>query len=259
MHYLVYFAGPFALGVVGASRLAQPFRIFVIGLIAFFLAWLAMQTITGIATQAFRVAEGTLAYATIVAACAGVFEEWARYVAFRRCASFRENRNWRSSTMYAVGHHGMETIIVGLTLVLIHVVVTWRPEAISSPALLQQCEAVLSRGSGTKLYQSIERLAVGLLLHVCFSAVVMLAVLRGRRRWLLVAGAWHFLHNLVAFNLHHLADHWLVSKAWIGIIVIGYSYLVVRLYRALEQSVPADELPRSPSGPPPMILPGRPA
>lgn len=255
MHYLVYFAGPFLLGVFGATRLAQPFRIFVVGLIAFLLAWLPMQTITGIATQALGVVEGTLVYAVIVSAAAGLFEESARYIAFRRCAVFRDNHNWRSSLTYALGHHGMETIIVGLTVALITVVVTFKPDAISDPNSLQQCQTLVAAGAGTKLYQSIERLTVGLLIHVCFSGVVMLAVVRAQPRWLFCAGAWHFLHDMVGFNLHNLSTHWLVSKLWIALIVIGYSYLVVRIYRALARPAPATAHP--PVGPPPMILPGR--
>jgi uncharacterized membrane protein YhfC len=257
VHNIVYFAGPFVLGIAGAILLRQRFRVFVIGLVTFLLAWIVMQSAAAVATQGFGVTERSLLYALIVSLLAAVCEEPARYIAFRRLPAFRGNHNWRSSLTYALGHHGLETIVVGLTILLVTLVVRYKPDAISDPVTLRDCQAAVALGSGTKLYNAFERLSVGLLIHACFSGVVMLAVARGRTRWLFAAMAWHFAHNMVGFNLHRLSDHWLTSKGWIAIVVIGYSYLAVRVYRALAATVSRPHASDTPPSPSPMILPGR--
>ncbi|MBI5381626.1 MAG: YhfC family intramembrane metalloprotease [Opitutae bacterium] len=235
MDYLVYFLGPLLLGLAGAKILRQRFTVFLLGFGAFFVAWVVMTILAAIATKGFGLAEGSFLYALFVSLSAGFCEESARYVIFRRCGAFQGNRNGRASTMYALGHHGMETVIVGLTLALIYAVVKYLPAAISDPAVLKQCKAALALGAGAKMYNAGERLTVGLFMHACFSGVVMLCFVRSQIRWLFVAMSWHFLHDMVGFNLHRLSQHWLAPKAWIAIIIIGYACLFVRLYRVLNQ------------------------
>jgi uncharacterized membrane protein YhfC len=254
--YLVYFLGPVALAIIGANALRQRYRVVVIGMIAFLVAWTLCQAIASGAAAAFHLNQRTFAFGVVAALAAGFIEEITRYIVFRRAAVFQDNRTWRASLTYALGHHGMETIIVGLTLVLIALVLRFRPDAIGDPTTLADCRAADALGGGAKLYAASERLAVGLLVHACFSGVVMLSVLRHQVRWLWVAIGWHVAHDLVAFNVHRLADHWIVTKAWVLVVVIGYSYLAVRIYRALQPPVPA-VAPLVPVGPPPMILPGR--
>jgi uncharacterized membrane protein YhfC len=256
MDYLVYFLGPLLLGVVGAKLLRQRFAVCGIGAGAFLLAWVVMQTAAGVASQAMHLTERSFFYGLIVAALAGVCEESTRFVVFRQFGAFARNRHWPSSTMYAVGHSGMETIIVGLTLLLIAAVLKYKPDAVSDPALLKQCRETLALAPGLRLYQAFERLLIGLLIHACFSAVVMLSFVRAQTRWVLAAGLWHFAHNLIGFNLHRLSDHWIVSKAWIAIIVVLYTWIFVRLRRALQQPPPV-ATPDATAIPPSMILPGR--
>ncbi len=255
MDYLVYFIGPFLLGIFGARYLRQRFRVFFVGFLAFFLAWIVMQTVTTIAARSLHLSEGAFLYGLIVSVLAGVVEESTRYLVFRQFAPFKVQRNWNASTMYALGHHGMETVIVGLSLLLTFAVVKYKPDAISDPALLKQCREMLALGTGVKLYNAGERLFVGLLIHTCFSAVVMLAVARSQVRYVLLAGLWHCVHNLVGFNLHRLSEHWLVGKAWIVVIVVGYTWLALHIYHALRrtEAVP----PAAPAAAPPMLLPGR--
>lgn len=256
MDYLIYFGGPFLLGVAGARYLRQRFRVFFIGFLAFFLAWIVMQTAAAVAMRTLHLAESAFLYGLIVSLLAGIVEESTRYLVFRQFSPFNVQRNWNASTMYALGHHGMETVIVGCSLLLTVLVVKYKPDAISDPALLKQCRELAALGTGIKLYNAGERLFVGLLIHTCFSAVVMLAIARAQVRYVLVAGLWHFAHNMVGFNLPRLSDHWLVSKAWIAVIVIGYTWLALHIYYALRKSeaVPPDPVP---AAPPAKLLPGR--
>ena len=255
MHYLVYFLGPLLLKIAGRKLLLQPAVIFRIGFIAFFASWVVNQVIAGVSLRAFHLTERSFLYAVIVSFAAGIFEELARYIAFRKCRSFAGNHHRNSSLMYALGHNGAETIIVGATLVLISAVVAYKPDAISDPALLKQCRETVALGSGVQLYNAFERLLVGLLIHACFSAVVMLGFMRGQRRYLFIAMAWHFAHDMIGFNLHRLSDDWMTSKGWVGIIGVLYTYIFVRLYRVMPPPAQPPLLDRQA---PPMILPSRP-
>jgi uncharacterized membrane protein YhfC len=257
MHYLLYFVGPFVLAAVGLTLTRQRVRIFGIGLATFFLVWIVMQAALGVAMQAFRLPETSLLYALVVSGLAGLCEEPARYLVFSQLKVFRGNRTWRASLAYALGHHGMETIIVGLTLLLTTAVVRYKPDAISDPATLQQARETAAVGAAVNLYLAIERLFVGLLIHACFSGVVMLAVATGRSRWLAVAMLWHFAHNLVGFGTQRLPAPEVMGKAWIAVILVSYTYLLIRIYHALGRTEPVAPPPDTTAGPPSLILPGR--
>ncbi|HVU31831.1 MAG TPA: YhfC family glutamic-type intramembrane protease [Opitutaceae bacterium] len=258
MSYLVYFAGPFFLGIAGAKFLRQRTELFFIGVAAFLVTWAVMQLLVAGTSQALGLTDRSFLYGVLVAVVAGIFEESTRHIVFQRFAVFRTNRTWRASLTYAFGHHGMETVIVGATLLLITLVLRFDPGAISNPATLRMCQELDSLGGAAKLYNAVERLAVGLLIHACFSAVVMLGVARGQLRWLLLAIAWHFGHDLVGFNLGRIAPGWIAAKAWVGIIIVAYSYAITRLWRALSRIDPANASSGACPGPSPLILPGRP-
>lgn len=256
MDYLVYFGGPFLLGALGARYLNQRFRVFFAGFLAFFLAWIVMQTVATFASRALHVFEGAFLYGLIASVLAGLVEESTRYFVFRRFAPFKTQRNWSASTMYALGHHGMETVIVGGTLLLTVLVVKYMPEALPDPVLLKRCRAIAALGTEVKLYNAGERLFVGLLIHTCFSGVVMLAVARDQVRYVFLAGLWHFAHNMVGYNLHRLPHAALAAKVWIAVILVGYSFLALHIYHALRKTAappPAAPAPGQTS----RLLPGR--
>ena len=133
--YIVYFLGPFLLAFfIGRKLLKAKYSAFIIGLLAFFVAWvcvLIVMMISG-ATSDF-ITEGTIWYSLILAAAAGLFEESSRFFAFRIFK--RLKRNWNTGIMYAIGHSGMESIIEGSSIILTILVVSYMPEKLS-PELL---------------------------------------------------------------------------------------------------------------------------
>ena len=132
--------------------------------------------------------------------------------------------------MYAIGHSGMESIVVGGTLLLILAVVKYAPQTVS-PELLSQIKEDLEIGLLQGLYNSFERLLVGLLIHSCFTAVVLLSLIKSQKRYLLLAMLWHFGHDMVAFNLHLVSTHWIARWLWIVFIVVVYSWLLLNILR----------------------------
>lgn len=232
--YLMYFLGPFLLAFfLGRRVLRVSYRAFAVGLIAFFVAWVCILIVTQISaamSESFK--ERTVLYAVLVSAAAGLFEESSRFFAFRIFKTLRVQRDWNKGIMYAIGHSGMESIIVGGNLLITVLVVKYSPE-ILSPELLEQSQKVLEIGFHQGLYNSLERLLVGLLIHSCFTCVVMLSLIKSQKKYLFLAMLWHFSHDMVGFNLYRLSEHWLIEKLWILFIVVVYSLILLRLRRTM--------------------------
>ena len=232
--YAIYILGPFLLMFfIGRRRLQARYSAFPAGLLAFFAAWVCILIVTQISVAASDLAKaGTFLYTLIVAASAGLFEESSRFFAFRMFKGLRDNKNWNTGIMYAIGHSGMESILVGGQLLLTIAVVKYRPDLLS-PELLDQSRTVLETGFSQGLYDSLERLLVGLLIHSCWTSLVLLCIIKSQKRYLLFAMLWHFGHDVVSFNFHRLSDHWFVEKLWIVFIVVAYSWILLRLRRVI--------------------------
>ncbi len=232
--YIVYFLGPFFLVfLLGRKLLKATYSAFAIGLLAFFMAWVCILLATQItASLSDSLREGTILYSLIIASSAGLFEESSRFFAFRVFKKLREERNWRTGIMYAIGHSGMESIIVGGGLLLTVLMVKYAPENLS-PELLSRSKAVLELGFWQSLYNSFERLLVGLLIHGCFTFVVLLSLIKSQRRYLLFAMLWHFGHDMVGQNFHHISEHWMAEKLWIVFIVVVYTWILFRLKKTI--------------------------
>jgi len=239
--FAVYFAGPLVLAyVLGRRRLGAGYRSFGYGLLGFALAWTVIAVITAAVVKSVA-AEGTFLYALIVAASAGFFEEGSRFIFFRFAGWFRRRRDWKNAVMYAIGHSGMESIIVGGTIVLTLLVVEFAPDMLSEDAL-EAVQANLGAGFGTSLYNSIERLLVGLLIHTCFTCVVVLAFIRSDRRYLYLAMLWHFAHDLVSFNLHQVSEHALAARIYVAAVVVVYLWALSRLRKMMTGSAVQGEM-----------------
>lgn len=230
--YVVYFLGPFLLAfVLGKRLLGARYSAFVIGFIAFFIAWICVVLATQLpAATSDSFKQGTLLSAVLISASAGLFEESSRFFAFRTFKVLRERKDFETGIMYAIGHSGMESIIAGGSLLLTIAVLENAPELLPAE-VLSEAEALLDIGFLESLYGSFERLFVGLLIHSCFTLVVLLALVNSQNKYLFLAMLWHFGHDMVAFNLGRLSEHWIVGKLWVGFIVVFYSWILLQLRR----------------------------
>ena len=161
-----------------------------------------------------------MAYTIVLAAAAGLFEDTGRFAAFQAFPALRASPTWRTGLVYALGHSGMESIIVGAS-----------PELLT-PDVLASSRALLATGAGAAVYAAVERVLVGALMHACFTLVVLLGILRRQRRYLGLAILWHFVHDLIALNLGEVTAHWMGHATWITFILVIYSWLLIRLVRS---------------------------
>ncbi|MCA9970882.1 MAG: YhfC family intramembrane metalloprotease [Anaerolineales bacterium] len=145
-------------------------------------------------------------YAAFLGLSSGLFEEVARYLTYRYWAT--EARTWGRGLMLGAGHGGIEAMLVGLLAGINYVVMAGIQRGsflavvpVEQLALVQaQVAAVFELPWYDVLLGGLER-AFALCLHLALSLLVMQAVLRGQRRWVAAAVAWHALANGVAVVL----------------------------------------------------------
>jgi hypothetical protein len=112
-------------------------------------------------------------------------------------------------------------------------VVKYAPQFLS-PELLNESKKVLEISFLQGLYNSFERLLVGLLIHGCFTCVVLLSFIKSKR-YLLLAMLWHFGHDMIGLNFHHISQHWIAEKLWIAFIIVFYSWILFKLKKIIAR------------------------
>jgi uncharacterized membrane protein YhfC len=130
---------------------------------------------------------------------AGVFEETARYIVYRRW--LKENRSWEEGLMFGAGHGGIEAIIFGLLAMWGFLqLVTFRD--LSPETLL----AVLGQEKGEliqaylvtywdapwyyNLLGAVERMSA-ICIHLSATLLVLQAFIRKNIGWYILAVLWH--------------------------------------------------------------------
>jgi uncharacterized membrane protein YhfC len=141
--------------------------------------------------------------ATFLGLSAGLWEELARYAAYRWWA--KEARSWRRGVMLGAGHGGIEAILGGI-LVLVGFVnmMAIRNVDLSSLVPLDQLAVAQQAVTGfwsapwyAVLLGALER-AFALPIQIAFSLLVLQSLLRNQTRWLLLAIGWHALVDGIA-------------------------------------------------------------
>ena len=230
LNFLLMIAMPLALGWFIARRRGASWRLFGIGAVTFIAAQVFhipfnfLVDRSGILPENLSIVTNLVIVALFLGLSAGVFEEGARYLAYRYWA--RDARTWGKGLMLGAGHGGVESIIVGLLGGINFVALA----AMRSGALLEQMpaeqlplveaqiEALFATPLHLALLGAVERV-FALTAHLALSLMVMQVFTRGRIRWLLAAILWHTLLNAVAV---FAINTWnaVVSEALIGVIAL---------------------------------------
>ena len=196
--FVVYLAGPLLAAWTVVRAFGVSWRFFWIGFPAFFLSQIGVSLV-GIAAALGAVALGlsvSFWTAVIGAIGAGVCEEYCRYFAFRYLLNRGYTLNWNAGLIYAIGHSGLETMLVGGGILLAILAVTFAPDQLS-PELLEGLSSTTQLGLGKSLVLACERMFGGLIIHLAFTSLVVLALLRSRSAYLMGAIAWHAAHDMV--------------------------------------------------------------
>lgn len=143
------------------------------------------------------------AIAIMLGLSAGLFEETARYSAFRWW--LKDARSWAQGLLFGAGHGGLEALLVGGLVLLTYIqVVAIRGQDLATlvpPEQLDLAQLQISAFWSATWYDSllsfVER-ALTIPVQISLAVLVLQVFTRGGRRWYWFAVGWHTLLDAVA-------------------------------------------------------------
>ncbi|AHB50201.1 hypothetical protein W911_10840 [Hyphomicrobium nitrativorans NL23] len=149
----------------------------------------------------------------ILAVTAGLFEEGARYLAYRH--AIPDARSWNAAVTFGVGHGGIESILLGCLM-------AWQLAALpAGPDTLPWAVPFLG---------AVERV-FALALHVALAVVVLQAITRRNLAWLAAAIGAHAAANAIGVSV--LAGYGpIAAEAALGLVAVLALAVLFRLRAA---------------------------
>jgi len=188
---LLEIAIPLLLGLYVSRRFQAPWRAYLVGATMFLLSLVRLPLNDVGSRYLVTVLPVNLSRTLLIAfpsLTAGVFEELARFFAFR---SLLKGRELRDGLMYGAGHGGIESIaLAGLNVLTIGLMMMFSPDQI--PAA--QLSAIWTMPLWLPLIGLYERI-MAMAIQLSLSVVVLLSFLEDDKRYLVVAIVLHFLVN----------------------------------------------------------------
>lgn len=244
-------------GVLLAGRRPDGWRLYFAGALTFILSqvfhipfnsWVLAGPLARWLPEGLAPGAGLLPAALALGLSAGLFEESARWLAYR--FALRDARSWRDGLAFGSGHGGIEAVLTGV-LALSSVLQLVALRAPDAAAVLQpdQVEALAQVQGQVAAFWALPWYGVLLgalerLFAICFHLSASLLVLqvfrRGSGLWLAAAVAWHTLLNAATLVVMATWGPY-AAEAALGLLALASLWMV----RAL----------RSEDVPPPVQLP----
>jgi uncharacterized membrane protein YhfC len=267
---LIMLAAPVVLGIFLARRLGTRWRLFGAGALTFVASQVVRLPLLFVLTALFSAsvlpappARWLMIFNVgILSISAGIFEEGARYLAFRFWV--KDARTWRQALKFGAGHGGIESIITGLlvALTLINMAVLRNMDVSTLPLTPAQATALSDQVTQfwavtwpMTLMGGLERL-FAISLHLSLSVMVLQAVLRRNMLWLLTAIVWHAAANMAGvFALQRWGPYG--AEAVIGAFAVASLAAMFALRRVMPDAPAASSASASATAPmPPAIAEG---
>jgi uncharacterized membrane protein YhfC len=212
LNFTLMLAMPIGLGIYLSTKFKAAWRLFGIGVLTFVLSQLfhipfnywVLTPLVG--KLGYNLAGGSLPLAFVgilYGLSAGLFEETARYIGYRFW--IKDERDWKSALMYGAGHGGIESILVGiLVLVGFIQVMALRGTDLSLVVGADQVEiasaqidAYLATPWHMAILGAVERMAA-IPIHLCLTVFVLESFRRKNNLWFFLAIGWHTIVDAVA-------------------------------------------------------------
>jgi uncharacterized membrane protein YhfC len=212
LNFSIMLGLPVGLGLVLARKFKTAWRLFGIGVLTFILSqlfhipfnhWVLNPLIE---KQGFILTAGGLQLAVVgilYGLSAGLFEETARYLGYRFW--IKDERDWKSALMFGAGHGGIESIALGILVLIGFVqVMTLRGTDLNAifdgdqvETVRAQIEAYWTVPWHLAILGAVERLA-SIPVHLSATVLVLLSFRRRNPLWLVLAVGWHTIVDAVA-------------------------------------------------------------
>jgi len=255
LNALLMVAMPLALGVYLYRRLGAEWRLFGIGAVTFiasqvfhipFNAWVLNPVIEQLGL-AVDVPAQLAVIALLVGLSAGIFEEVARYIAYRFQLKAKRDRTWSSALMFGAGHGGVEALILGIFVIYgfikLFALKDANLEALIPLDQLDAARAQIDLFWSAPWYAAIlgavERAAT-LCFHMSAAVLVLQAFRRKNIVWLFVAIGWHTVLDAVAVFASQTWSIYLTEA-----LIVGAGFISIGVIFLLREtpSKPDDETP----------------
>lgn len=217
-------AVPLILGLMLRRRLGVSWRTYTVGCVMFSLS-LVRIPLNHVVSQALeRAVSGVPLWFLLLAFpsfTAGLFEESARFVAFRLLI---KERSWEDGVMYGAGHGGFESMLLaGVAVLGTAIVIAFFPSTMPP----EQLQAIAALPAYLPLVGLYERL-VAITIQIGLSVLVLQCFIHMRLIYLGIAIALHFMINFLALATAPFGIMWseLVATAFAAAL-----YLYIRRTR----------------------------
>jgi len=239
---------PFALGIWFVRKFGASWKIFGVGVLTFIASQIVHFPILyglnfvmpGIAASLPATAV-SLINALILGLAAGICEETARWVGFRLLKS--RAKSVGASLMAGAGHGGVESIIIGLVVLVNYavfmIVSSGKGEQFGLPlemqmSMAQQMYAYASMPWWMPLIGALERV-FAISLHLALSFMVWQAFKNRSWRWFIAAVLWHTFVDAAAVLMSTYQFNVLVLEGVIGLLAAAnVVYLIWFVGRELD-------------------------
>jgi len=187
-------AVPLLLGLTLHRRLGGGWRTYAIGCVMFALSLVRIPLNNAVSQTLMRMCSGALlGYLPLAfpSLTAGLFEESARFVAFRLLI---KERSWEEGVMYGAGHGGFESmLLVGVTVLSTAVIITFFP-SMMPPEQLQAISVLPAYMPLVGLYERLMAITI----QIGLSVLVLQCFIHMRLIYFGLAIALHFVIDFVA-------------------------------------------------------------
>lgn len=168
------------------------------------------------------IADNPYLYATYGGLMAGIFEECGRFLAFKYMLDKR--REWKDGIAYGIGHGGLESMLVGLSLIgFIGIAVAYNHGALDGQVqgeLAPIIESLETSAWYANLMSGLER-AMAVTVHIALSLLVLYAVRSGRTVYLMYSILLHALLNFPAGLAQKGVLSGLLVEGWVLLFAIA--------------------------------------
>jgi uncharacterized membrane protein YhfC len=265
---LLMIAMPLALGAYLIRRYRTGWGLFLVGIVTFLASQIFHIPFNSYVLNPLLASIGfgpdtgpglALALAAVLLGLsAGVFEEGARWLAYRFW--IRRARSWPQGVVFGSGHGGAEALITGLlALATLIQLVALRGQDLANvvpaeqlAAAQTQVEAYWATPAWTFFLPAVER-ASSLAVQITLAVIVLQAFLRPRGGlWLLAAIGWHALVDAVAVYAGYTTGLYAGSVTGMiitEVIILGMAAISLVMLFRLKPDSQAEVLP--PPLPPP--------
>jgi uncharacterized membrane protein YhfC len=255
LNALLMIALPLLLGVYLYRRQGAEWRVFGIGVITMIAAqvfhipfnnWVLNPMIEQISQPVLTPVRLGLV-SLLLGLSAGVFEEVARYIAYRFHLIADRERTWSSALMFGAGHGGIESLVLGL-LVVYGFIRLFAYKDANLDALVSADQVDLVRTQVDLFWSlpwyaailgAVERAAT-LCFHMSAAVLVLQAFQRKNIAWLFAAIGWHTFLDALAVYASRM---WSVYVAEVLIVGAGLMSLGIIFFLREKPFGPDDEIP----------------